>query len=130
MSSPTVRTLDLLRKEGWLCAVVERYNMHAKLRQDLYGFGDVLAIHAGIKQTMIVQTTTRSNLTSRVKKAKHLRSMLICLRAGVWVQFHGWYKDRSGVWRVAIVKVTEADIDITQVIPRRPRKREEPGLFP
>jgi hypothetical protein len=43
VSSPTARTLEKLRKEGWTCAVVEHWNPHAHIRQDLGGGIDVLA---------------------------------------------------------------------------------------
>ena len=43
-TSPTQRTLAALRKDGYTCAITERWNPHAHIRQDLYGFVDVLAI--------------------------------------------------------------------------------------
>lgn len=43
MSSPTSRTLDLLRKEGWTAQVVEKWNPHSKTRLDLFGGIDVFA---------------------------------------------------------------------------------------
>lgn len=47
MSSPTQRTLAALRKLGYLAAVVEKWNHGAHIRQDLFGFIDVLAIGGG-----------------------------------------------------------------------------------
>jgi hypothetical protein len=45
MSSPTQRTLQHLRAAGFpLVQVVERWNPHARIRQDLYGCIDVLAV--------------------------------------------------------------------------------------
>jgi hypothetical protein len=34
MSTPTARTLELLRREGWLCQTVERYCPHSRRRID------------------------------------------------------------------------------------------------
>ena len=66
-TSPTQRTLAALRKEGYLPAVVEKFNHHTKTRSDLYGLGDVLAIrHDG---TVLVQCTSGSNGANRVAKA-------------------------------------------------------------
>jgi hypothetical protein len=58
VSSPTRRSLEHLRKAGAeLVAVVERWNPHAKIRQDLFGVVDVLAIHG--EDTIAVQATSR-----------------------------------------------------------------------
>ena len=42
-TSPTQRTLKRLRDLGYLAEVVERWNPHAKVRNDLFGFGDVMS---------------------------------------------------------------------------------------
>lgn len=42
--SPTARTLDELRKRGWIAQVVERWNQHAHVRVDLFGVIDLVAI--------------------------------------------------------------------------------------
>lgn len=66
MSSPTSRTLDLLRKGGYECAIVERWNAYTKTRHDLYGFADILAMR-GI-ELLAVQATSGSNVAARVTK--------------------------------------------------------------
>lgn len=43
-TSPTQRTLAECRKRGWTAQVVERWNPHAKVRVDLFGVIDVVAI--------------------------------------------------------------------------------------
>ncbi len=43
--SPTQRTLKELRKRGYIPAITEHFNPHAKVRVDLYGFIDILAVH-------------------------------------------------------------------------------------
>lgn len=42
--SPTQRTLAECRKRGWTAAVVERWNPHARIRQDLFGCIDIVAL--------------------------------------------------------------------------------------
>lgn len=42
--SPTQRTLAECRKRGWVSQVVERWNPHAKVRVDLFGVIDLIAI--------------------------------------------------------------------------------------
>jgi hypothetical protein len=43
-TSPTARTLAECRKRGYVAQVVERWNPHAKVRVDLFGAIDLLAI--------------------------------------------------------------------------------------
>ncbi len=65
-SSPTARTLERLRRDGYLAQVVERWNPHARVRQDLYGVIDVLGINE--TSTIGVQATTMSGRSSHMKK--------------------------------------------------------------
>lgn len=44
-SLPTKRSLEDLRKRGFLVHVVERYNAYSRRKVDLFNFGDVIAIH-------------------------------------------------------------------------------------
>lgn len=44
MMTPTQRTLRALRDKGMVCAIVERWNPHAGIRQDLFGIIDILAL--------------------------------------------------------------------------------------
>ena len=53
--TPTQRSLKYLREQGYTVAIVERWNAFAKIRQDLFGFIDLLAIKPG--ETLAVQTT-------------------------------------------------------------------------
>ena len=64
--TPTQRTLRELRTRAYTVAVVERWNAHAKLRQDLFGWMDVLAIRE--KEILGVQATSGSNHSARVNK--------------------------------------------------------------
>lgn len=43
-TSPTQRTLAECKKRGWTAQVVERWNPHARVRQDLFGVIDLVAI--------------------------------------------------------------------------------------
>ena len=47
MSSPTQRALADLRSLGFVAQVVERFNPHAKVRQDLFGCIDIVAVREG-----------------------------------------------------------------------------------
>ena len=57
--TPTAHTLALLRREGYIAAVVEKWLPRVNLRQDVWGFGDVLAAHPVGRVVLIVQATTK-----------------------------------------------------------------------
>ena len=86
-TSPVQRTLKLLRKRGYMAAVVERWNAFARIRQDLFGVIDVLAVGNG--QTVAVQTTSSSNVASRVAKLSASEALPEMRRAGWRVLVHG-----------------------------------------
>jgi hypothetical protein len=98
--SPTQRSLEKLRSEGYLCQIVERWNPHARIRQDLFGIGDILAIREG--ETLLVQTTSRGNVTARVTKIQESEHLDKILAAGWKITVHGWGKLKAG-WVCKIV---------------------------
>lgn len=104
MSSPTERTLALLRKEGHLTAVVEKFNPYIKIRQDLFGFIDVVAIHPKVVGVLAVQTTSGTNLMTRIAKAQKLKALKAWLISGNHLEFHGWRKmgkaGKRKLWQV------------------------------
>ena len=90
-TSPTQRSLALLRARGWTVAVVERWNAHAMIRQDLYGFADLLAHKPG-EGIMAVQVTSGSNLAARRSKIQAEPRAASWLAAGGLIAIHGWRK--------------------------------------
>jgi len=103
--SPTQNTLKKLRSEGWLVAVVEKWNPHANIRQDLFGFIDLLAVRG--TETLAIQATSDPNVSSRVKKIKSEKLLLhfnAVREAGWQVEVWGWKKVKNR-WEVRIVEV-------------------------
>lgn len=98
MSSPTQRSLALMRERGYTCAVVERWNPYAKIRQDLFGFVDVLCIGEP-GDTVGVQATSYSNVSSRVAKIADAEHWPAVNRVGWRVVVQGWRKVK-GRWAV------------------------------
>ena len=90
MSSPTQRTLKILRDEGWLVAVVEKWNSHTKTRSDLYGFIDILAVRDN--ETLAIQATSYPNTSSREKKIKAHSNYTLVKQAKWRVEVWGWKK--------------------------------------
>lgn len=96
--SPTQRSLKALRAKGWLCAIVEHWNPHVGIRQDLFGCIDILALKDGV--TLAVQTTTASNVAARLAKIRANPKLPELVKA--WrVEVHGWAKPTKTirVWR-------------------------------
>lgn len=86
--SPTQRTLAALRSAGWICAVVERWNAHAGVRQDLFGFADILAIRPGV--ILAIQVTTGGNHAARRAKLDGEPRVRDWLAAGGAVELWSW----------------------------------------
>lgn len=90
--SPTQRSIELLKKEGYKVAIVEKFNHFVKIRQDLFGFMDLLCVHPDKQGTLGVQTTSGSHLAQRIDKAAMLPMFHLWLKTGNRVEFHGWVK--------------------------------------
>ncbi len=109
MSSPTQRSLKELRRLGWCAAVTERWNSFAKLRQDLWGFVDVLAMKPG-EGFMAIQATTTGNQSKRIKKILEEPRALLFLQARGRLFVHGWLKSKKdGRWKLTETEVFETD---------------------
>lgn len=91
----TQRSLAELRARGYFPCVVEYYNAHAHVKHDLFGFLDIVALHPNKRGILGVQTTTASNLSSRVKKAEGLKAFSLWIAAGNDCEFHGWVKQNN-----------------------------------
>lgn len=103
-TSPTQRSLALLRKQGYRVAVVEHWNHHVRIRQDLFGVVDILAIKPG--ETLAVQSTTGSNVASRVTKIADAEATADIRAAGWTFHVHGWRKLANGRWDCRVVDVS------------------------
>ena len=100
--SPTQRSLKLLREQGYSVWIVEHWNHFARIRQDLFGCIDLLAIGHG--ETLAVQTTSRSNVAARQKKIVENEYYPEMIRSGWKVHLHGWGRLKDG-WQVKIVEL-------------------------
>jgi len=94
--TPTQRSLRHLREQGYLAAVVEKWNPHARIRQDLFGVLDIVAIREG--ETLGVQTTSASGVSARVKKIAESETVPALRKAGWLIHVHGWRKNAKGRW--------------------------------
>ena len=102
--SPTALTIDYLWADGCqLVQKVETWNPFAKRRNDLFECWDVLAIKDG--NTIAVQCTSRSNMSSRAKKIAEAESTPHLRKAGWRLLVMGWDK-RDGTHRVKVEDVS------------------------
>ena len=104
--SPTQRTLKKLRESGDypLVAIVERWNAFAKIRQDLFGIIDLLAIDSK-GNTVGIQVTSYSNISARVKKMED-SDAIHHLRDANWVLLvQGWHK-KNNKWACREVDIS------------------------
>lgn len=86
--SPTQRTLKHMRDKGYVCQVVEHWNPWARVRQDLYGFIDVLCLGGG--EIVGVQSTSYGNVSARINKIAEHENVAAVRNAGIRILVHGW----------------------------------------
>jgi hypothetical protein len=88
--------------------VTEKWNQFARIRQDAFGFGDILCFRG--HETILVQTTSRANVSARIKK------ILDIPEAHAWASgaarriiVHGWGKkggkDKRKLWECTVIPV-------------------------
>jgi hypothetical protein len=102
--SPTQLSLKKLREEGYLVDVVEKFIPGANIRKDLYGFGDLLCLKG--KETLVVQTTTASNMSARIKKIADHENVGAVREAGWTIHVHGWHQDDKKKWHCKIKDIS------------------------
>ena len=90
-TSPTQLSLRELRKTCQAVQVVEKWNPHARIRQDLFGFIDILAICGS--ETIAVQSTSWANVPARARKIAESELLPAVREAGWKILIHGWRKN-------------------------------------
>jgi hypothetical protein len=90
MVSPMTLTMEKLREDGYLPWKTETWNSFARIRQDLWGFCDVLAV--GRCGVLAVQCTSWGNVSTRVKKIAESAQVGPVREAGIRIVVWGWRK--------------------------------------
>ena len=88
-------SLRKLREDGYHAEIVEHYFHHSRTTHDLWTFADILAIRPN--EVLACQTTSSSNMASRVKKILAADTFPMVREAGIKVVCHGWKKS-DGRW--------------------------------
>jgi hypothetical protein len=104
-TSINVKTRDLLKERGFTAVhKVESFNSFTKRYSDLFGIWDFLAVGNG--ETIAVQVTSKSNVSSRIKKIEDSEHIAACREAGWQLEVHGWFKNKSKRWECKVVDIS------------------------
>lgn len=90
--SPKARSMDYLRKQGWCVADVEKWNSFARVRQDAWGFCDLIcfsSLHPGVTAIQVTSDTNRSHRRQKLEQMDEVRRFKLCSNR---VLLHSWGK--------------------------------------
>lgn len=115
MVTCTKRSLDLLRRHGYIAAVTEQ-NVHipdrehpgktVMFKRDLWNLADLVAVREDEQGTTYVQTTTTAHQADRIAKVQGLDVARVLLKSGNQIHVHGWMKSRkTGRWTVTVTRI-------------------------
>ena len=93
--SPMQLTKQLLKSEGWTFDVTERWNSFAHIRQDLFGFGDLIGVKQEELGATIFQVTTGDHHAERVKKIRANENAGQWLKSGNRIKVISWREKRA-----------------------------------
>ncbi len=91
--TPTQRTIRELRQNGIKCAIVEKWNAHIKIRQDMFGIIDIIALDP--EKGVIGVQSTGSAFSQHIRKLQDEKAQetLDWLQTpGTSLELWGWRK--------------------------------------
>lgn len=103
VKSPTQRSLEYLREQGYHCEIVEKWNPWRKIRQDLWGWCDILAIR---RDEVLAVQVTASGVSARIKKIQESDTVAKVREAGIRVEVHGWTKRANGRYALRVEDIS------------------------
>lgn len=127
MSSPTQHSLNKLRKDGYTVAIVEKWVPQTPagfkgkiIRKDVWGFGDLIAVKISESAVILLQTTSRENISHRLEKIKQIPEAGIWLASGNRIVIHGWSQKKGSTrW---ICKEVEVSFEVIEA--KMPEQQE------
>lgn len=126
-ASPTARSLAYCRSKGWHAGVVEKWNPHAKVRHDLFGCIDIVAVMVipdgpldeiecpgemirGHSELVGIQACAGASHAARVAKVKAAPVLPHWIAAGGGIEVWSWSKQgprgKRKVWSLRRERVT------------------------
>ena len=111
----TTRSTKWLRDRGYSVSNVEKWisfpdrangNKIIRMRQDCFGFADLVAVKSDVVGTLYVQTTSRGNQSARRNKILASPDASNILQAGNRIHVHGWgqvgERGKRKLWEVFV----------------------------
>jgi hypothetical protein len=95
--------LEYLREQGYHCEIVEKWNPWRRIRQDLWGWCDILAIRRD--EVLAVQVTS-SGVAARIRKIQESDTVLRVREAGIRIEVHGWTKRANGKYVLRVEDIS------------------------
>lgn len=115
MASPTSRSLQELKKRGYQAQIVEKWNSFAKIRIDLFGCIDIVAVDGKTNGVLGVQATSTANVNARIKKSVMIPALRAWLMSGNRFSVWGWAKrgprGERKLWELKEIPITLDDLD-------------------
>jgi hypothetical protein len=122
--SPLSKTKQTLEEQGWKTWIVEVFNHWVGVRQDMFGFIDLVAIKPGLGPNMGivgVQVTSHAHRADHLKKILSTDSAKTWLMSGgrIWLITWGKHKPRGEKvprWDMATMELTLSDFAATSSV--------------
>jgi hypothetical protein len=115
--SPTQRARAELKKLGAVSAIVERWNPHSRVRQDLFGWMDIIALLG--PNTLGLQVTSGTNHAARRAKILAEPRALAWLQAGnlveIWSVRKAGPRGKRKLWQIRKEALTLEDFRLRPV---------------
>lgn len=131
MSSPTQRSLQHCRKNGWIAGVVEKWNQWAKVRQDLFGCIDIIVIDDLEQGPLAVQATSGSGHAARRKKSIAEPRLKLWLESPARFEVWSWSqrgpKGKRKLWTLRREPITLAHLEAPE-LHQGPSSETEPEV--
>ena len=132
--TPTARTLEHYRRQGYAVGIVERWIEKYGIRRDLFGILDIIAVKVG-EPVLGIQSTVAGCVSARLAKARQTPDLPTWLATGARFVVIGW-ATKEGRWLPRIEEVTLGTVGALAVatVSKPPRKRPKsrwaaPDLF-
>ena len=127
MSTPQVRSRELLTLEGYLVATVESpkefpdrkhpvpcracgHRKMIRIKTDLFNAFDIIGFHPLTREVLLVQVTSAAHHAERKNKILASMEAKLVLLAGCRVMIHSWKKDeRHNRWVIREEEITLKD---------------------
>lgn len=96
MSATTLaKSKKKMEADGYHVEIVEHWVPVIMVRRDMFTFLDLFCIHKETGDIVGVQSTSASNISSRINKITESPLLPIVRKAGIGVIVHGWRKVKN-----------------------------------